>query len=277
MSCRPAFRAGVALVAVAVSAVLTVTPLSVGVAAAVNGCTGVTVVVQSGSAPNVRCASGDPSSGLAALAATGHSVEYVRNQPGFVCKIDGQPADVSCGRPPPTNAYWSYWYRTACSTTWRYSSTGAGQRNPKRGETEGWRFGSGSQPPAYSTTTGCATAPAPKPTPAKTTHAATKQATQPPRANVVVSAAATATTSRPSVAAPVVGQPTAAQSLAGAATPSETATSPSPTASVAAPLADPQTGSGSSGWRLAGVAVAAALVAALAGAAVLRARGSRSG
>ncbi|MDQ1584956.1 MAG: hypothetical protein QOH80_321, partial [Actinomycetota bacterium] len=55
MSCRPAFRTGVALVVVAVSAVLTVTPLSVGVAAAVNGCTGVTVVVQSGSAPNVRC------------------------------------------------------------------------------------------------------------------------------------------------------------------------------------------------------------------------------
>jgi hypothetical protein len=266
------FGSGVVMVTLALGAGLSALPLAIAGAAA-TGCTGVTVVVQSGATANARCTSGDPSSGLAALAATGHSVEYVRNQPGFVCRIDGRPADVSCGRPPPANAYWSYWYRTACSSTWRYSSTGAGQRDPRRGQTEGWRFGSGSQPPAYSTKTGCATAAAPKPAPAPsraTTHAVTKQVARPPTPHVAVSAAATAATLQappPSVAA----ASTATAGVAGVVT-SEPVTTPSASTPPRASTAEPPAESLPSGRRLAGLAVASALIAAVAGAAVLRAR-----
>lgn len=106
---------------------------------------GVTVVVdfsRLGGGTAVRCAPGDPATGLAALTAAGFSYEFVPGQPGFVCRIDGSP-DPCNGA--PVDAYWSYWHASA-GGSWQYSSLGAGGRDPAPGTVEGWAFGAGERP-----------------------------------------------------------------------------------------------------------------------------------
>jgi hypothetical protein len=109
--------------------------------------TGVTVIIDFtglGGGTAIRCAPGDPASGLAALQGAGFEPSYLLSQPGFVCKIDGLPADA-CSRPPPLDAYWSYWYADR-GGSWTYSSLGAASRDPAPGTVEGWAFGAGGQP-----------------------------------------------------------------------------------------------------------------------------------
>jgi hypothetical protein len=113
--------------------------------AAADSCDGVWVVVDAselGAGVTTRCAPGDPSSGLRALEAAGHSYTFVPRQPGMVCTIDRRP-DPCNGA--PTNAYWSYWHAQA-GGSWTYSSTGAGSRKPEPGTVEGWAFGAGAPP-----------------------------------------------------------------------------------------------------------------------------------
>lgn len=109
---------------------------------------GVTVVVDfnglGGGGVVVRCASGDPASGLAALQGAGFEYSFVETHPGLVCRIDGLPDD-SCRRAPPTTAYWSYWYADR-GGSWTYSGRGGGGRDPDPGTVEGWAFGAGGQP-----------------------------------------------------------------------------------------------------------------------------------
>lgn len=108
---------------------------------------GVTVVVDFqhlGGGAVVRCAPGDPSSGLAALDAAGFRVDQVANQPGFVCRIDGLPgpADEDCADTPPAKAYWGYSYAQR-GGSWNYSGSGAHVRDPAVGTVEGWAFNGG--------------------------------------------------------------------------------------------------------------------------------------
>lgn len=105
---------------------------------------GVTVVVdfQSlGGGTVVRCAPGDPDSGLAALAAAGFRVDQVANQPGFVCRIDGLPGPETedCADTPPARAYWGYSHAER-GGSWSYSSSGAHVYDPPVGTVEGWAF-----------------------------------------------------------------------------------------------------------------------------------------
>lgn len=105
---------------------------------------GVTVVVQTPGSTQVRCVTGQPSSGLQALddAKFAHAPEP-RN-PGTVCRIDGYPADWDCWANPPK--FWHYWH-AAPGGNWVLSGQGAGNRTPVAGGTEGWRFGT-DQPPS---------------------------------------------------------------------------------------------------------------------------------
>ncbi len=137
--------------------------------AACNGQSGVTVVVDFGSlggGTQVRCAPGDPSSGLAALTAAGFSYGFVQGQPGLVCVIDRKP-DPCNGA--PSDAYWAYHHGQA-GGSWSYSNEGAGTYDPKPGSVEGWAFGANRKPsvapPGSTTTTTTAPPPtaAPKPT-----------------------------------------------------------------------------------------------------------------
>ncbi|WP_299447137.1 hypothetical protein [uncultured Phycicoccus sp.] len=158
-------------------------------AAACSGTSGVTVVVDFGGSTQVRCAPGDPSSGLDALGKAGFAITYVQTQPGFVCRIDGFPGSDPCRNTPPSSAYWSYWHAER-GGSWTYSSVGAGSRNPKPGTVEGWSFGSGGQPgtapPApTATSTPKTTTSTPKTTPKTTskprTTTAPKATTAAPR------------------------------------------------------------------------------------------------
>jgi hypothetical protein len=108
-------------------------------------CDGVWVVVDAtelGGSVTTRCAEGDPSSGLAALEAAGHSYTFVPRVPGMVCTIDQRPEPCNGA---PSEAYWSYWHADE-GGSWTYASRGAGERDPQPGTVEGWAFGAGDRP-----------------------------------------------------------------------------------------------------------------------------------
>jgi hypothetical protein len=139
--------------------------------ASTGSCDGVWVVVDAraaGGSLSIRCAKGDPSSGLAALERAGFSYAFTPRIPGFVCTIDARP-DPCNGA--PADAYWSYWHAEA-GGSWTYATAGAGSRDPAPGSVEGWRFGDGSTPPG---TAPPANAPAPKPEPKPEPEAPSKR------------------------------------------------------------------------------------------------------
>lgn len=142
---RPGRWIGFLAVASLVVAVSGVVGISVAPPPARAECSGVTVVVDFGSAGGgtaTGCASGDPGTGLAALQAAGFGYGFVPRQPGFICQINNAPNP--CNGAPP-NAYWSYWHGQP-GESWSYSSGGAASHDPAPGTVEGWAFGAGSAP-----------------------------------------------------------------------------------------------------------------------------------
>lgn len=104
---------------------------------------GVTVVVDFtafGGDVEVRCAPGDPASGLAALHAAGFGTQGTQSDgPSFVCRIDGRPTpeSESCVATPPADAFWTY-TRAPRGGSWIFSSSSASNRDPLPGTVEGW-------------------------------------------------------------------------------------------------------------------------------------------
>lgn len=98
----------------------------------------VVVVIDHGGAstPSSRCVVLDHgATGLDALRAAGHQV---RLDGGFVCAIDARPA-TGCGN-RPGSPYWRYWH-AAPGGSWDYSQVGAGgYRLPTRCAVEGWSW-----------------------------------------------------------------------------------------------------------------------------------------
>lgn len=106
---------------------------------------GVTVVVDFaglGGGVVVRCAPGDPATGLAALTGAGFGFEFVPRQPGLVCRIDGLPNPCNGAL---QDAHWSYWHAER-GGSWQFSTRGAGTFDPAPGTVEGWAFGAADQP-----------------------------------------------------------------------------------------------------------------------------------
>ena len=99
-------------------------------AAACPGSAGVTVVVEYGalgSGTSTGCAAeGGGRTADRLLKDTGHALTYVQRFPGFVCRIDGLPADDPCVNTPPADAYWGLWWSDGKTGEWSYSSLGAG-------------------------------------------------------------------------------------------------------------------------------------------------------
>lgn len=99
-------------------------------AAACSGSSGVTVVVDHGSLgggiDEVCSQSGGGTKASALFEGAGFSLTYVQQQPGFVCRINGQPASDPCVRTPPSNAYWGLWWSDGRSGSWSYASVAAG-------------------------------------------------------------------------------------------------------------------------------------------------------
>lgn len=120
-------------------------------AAGCTGTTGVTVVVDFtafGGSVDIRCALGDPATGLKALEDAGFVVTGTQRWgKAFVCRLDGLPtaAAEACVNTPPASAHWSYWHGSP-GGAWSHSTSGASSYNPAPGSVEGWAFGSGGQP-----------------------------------------------------------------------------------------------------------------------------------
>jgi hypothetical protein len=121
------------------------------------------------------------------LTDVGHQLTYVQRQPGFVCRVDGAPANDPCVNTPPSDAYWSLWWSDGKSGRWSYSSAGvASLKVPAGGYVAlSWQGGGGKATPR--------TAPVPHPTSSPTpTHPPTSHPTAAP-----TSATPTPTTSSP--------------------------------------------------------------------------------
>lgn len=114
-------------------------------AAACSGTSGVTVVVDTGSSVQTRCAPGDPGDGFAALQGAGFQVTRVQRFPGALCRIDGLPSSDPCDNMPPTSAYWAF-FSAPAGGSWAYQQKGIGAYDPAPGTAVGFRFGSGAQP-----------------------------------------------------------------------------------------------------------------------------------
>ena len=114
-----------------VGAAAVVGPLSLGPAAAsaCPGTAGVTVVVEfhelGGGSAQSCVADGGGHTADRLLKDAGYALDYVQRFPGFVCRIDGAPADDPCVNTPPADAYWGLWWSDGTTGKWTYSSLGA--------------------------------------------------------------------------------------------------------------------------------------------------------
>lgn len=229
-----------------------------------------------GGGDQIRCAPGDPDSGVAALKAAGYTPTRAAQEAGyFLCRIDGKPADDPCQRASPEDAYWSYWHAQP-GGTWEFSNLGAGSYDPEPGSVEGWSFGGGeppsTEPPARReapasprpvATTAAPAAPAPAAPTAERTPA--PAAEEPTKASVTTAPRAAAS------ATPAPAVRTAAPSISLSPAPSA---SPSPDE---LPLAvdEPLPSDDDDGSPLVGVLLAVAVVGGLGAAAAFQAQKRR--
>lgn len=123
-----------------------------GTAGSCSGTSGVTVAVDFkafGSGTQVRCAPGDPTTGVAALQQAGFTpAGTTRYGLAFICRINNKPAPAQdpCANTPSAMASWSYYHASRTATTWTYSTTGASTYNPVPGAIEAWAFGNRATP-----------------------------------------------------------------------------------------------------------------------------------
>ena len=150
-------------------------------AAGCSGSRGVTVVVDHGTlgggVTQACSSSGGGKSGLTQFTSTGFSLTYVQRQPGFVCRIDGEPASDPCVNTPPGDAYWGLWWSDGKSGSWSYSSVAAGSlKIPDGGYVAfAWQSGAKSAPAVSPTPHASAPTPSAAPTTAPTSAAPTKK------------------------------------------------------------------------------------------------------
>ena len=133
----------------AASAVLPQTPAA---AAACTTDSGVTVVVdfhELGGGVRQVCDPGSQQDGGARFKDAGFDLDRVQRQPGFVCRVDGVPADDPCVNTPPADAHWSLWWSDGDSGTWTFASQGIDSLVVPDGGSIAlsWRGSSESSPP----------------------------------------------------------------------------------------------------------------------------------
>jgi hypothetical protein len=209
----------------------------------------------------------------------GFPLSYVQRQPGFVCRVEGKPADDPCVNTPPSDAYWGLFWSDGRSGSWTYSTIGAGGlRVPDGGYVAfSWNGSSARATPGYSP----AAHPTPTPTPSPT-HSAHPSAHPSPQHSGSVSA--TPSTPAESVSASASESPnpskgakshdrkshSAAPSATGSPTPSSSPSASPDAVPASAEPADPD--GGLPGW-VAPTAVVV-LFGAVGAAAVVRRRRS---
>lgn len=240
------------LLAVAATAVV---PMGPAAAAACGAGTGVSVVVNN----DVRCgASGG--SAMSSFRGVGHSVQDYR---GFVCRIDGAPADPrACDGYAPADAYWGLFWSDGKSGTWVYSSEGAATLDVPKG---GWVafVWQNSDTKRYPSMRPVSAAPAPAPT---------TKAPKPARTSAAAGATTPSPSASPSTAAEkkqaakkkAARQKAKAEKKKAAAAATATPTPVEPATSEA-DLQKASDSSESTGGLWAGAAIAIALLAGMGG------------
>ncbi|WP_372727968.1 hypothetical protein, partial [Nocardioides sp.] len=142
-----------------------VLPLAPAAAAACTTTAGVTVVVdfhELGGGLRQVCDPGSGQNGAERFKDAGFSLDRVQRQPGFVCRVDGVPAEDPCVNTPPSDAYWSLWWSDGESGTWTFSSQGIDSlKVPDGGSIAlSWKGSADSSPPGVAPGT-----PGPAPSP----------------------------------------------------------------------------------------------------------------
>lgn len=130
MTLRGLARAAAVTVVTAAGAALPCVPGATAPAvAAADGCAdghGVTVVVDFHQLDHHDVRSCVPDGGgrdaAQLLDEAGLTLTDVQRQPGFLCRVDGLPADDPCVNTPPAGAYWSLWWSDGSSDRWSYST-----------------------------------------------------------------------------------------------------------------------------------------------------------
>jgi hypothetical protein len=126
--------AAACLLAAAASVVLSATPAT---AATCSSAGGVSVAVDfhelGGGAQTACVADGGGRSATSLLTSAGFVLSYVQRQPGFVCRVNGAPADDPCVNTPAADAYWGLWWSDGRSGSWTYATTAAGSLKVPKG------------------------------------------------------------------------------------------------------------------------------------------------
>ncbi|MBA3781945.1 MAG: hypothetical protein H0X12_08855 [Nocardioides sp.] len=242
---------------------------------------GVSVVVDFGTlggGVQTSCDAGGASKNAAAmLGAAGYSLTYVQRFPGFVCRINGAPADDPCVNTPPGDAYWGLFWSDGKNGQWVYSSIAAGGLRVPSGGYVGlaWQSSADRRVPGVPASVRPTPKPSPKPSP---TPSPTKKPTPTPASAPTPSATVTPTPSATASKSPPKKKPTKKPTaLPSSAVPSSVAPSSAESASpVSAPDSDAGDDSAAASavptWLV--LAVLAALLVGGGAAIVVRRRGS---
>ncbi len=255
------------------------TPAAPASAATCPTSSGVSVVVDfgalGGGVQTVCDTGGSGKDAAAMLASAGYALDYVQRFPGFICRIDGVPAEDPCVNTPPADAYWGLFWSDGKSGDWVYSSIAAGGLRVPAGGYVGlaWQQSVARRVPGVPATVRSSPKPTPTPTKKPTKKPSpTSAATPTPSASPTPTPAPSATPSRKPAKKPSKKpSPTATPSSAAPSSAAPTPTgSPSPV--PAAHDEDSPAASVVPTWLV--LAVLAVLLVGGAGAVVVRRRGS---
>lgn len=107
-----------------------VLPTAPAAAAACPDAHGVTVIVDfhelGGGVQGACVGGGGDKLAKSLFGSAGFALEEVQRQPGFVCRVQGLPAEDPCVNTPPADAYWAVWWSAGVSGSWTYSTQGIG-------------------------------------------------------------------------------------------------------------------------------------------------------
>lgn len=226
-------------------------PVAPASAAACPTDAGVTVVVdyhELGGGVQTACVAGGGGQTASQLfPAAGFALSYVQRTPGFVCRVDGKPAEDPCVNTPPSDAYWGLFWSDGKSGSWSYASSGAsGLRVPDGGYVAfSWNGSTTRSTPGFTP----APHPSPTPTPSPTKNPSPSgQPSQQQSGSATPSAPATAPSESPSASASASEKPDKdgkkkrdkpSESATASAEPSESPGSPSASPEGIETSADP--------------------------------------
>lgn len=224
-----------------VAAAVVLLPQATASAAACGGSTGITVVVDSnelGAGISAGCDADGGGTAASNFEDAGYTLQesQAAGMSGFICKVDGRPADGDCTE---TDAYWSLWWSDGKSGKWTYANRGAYSLVvPDGGYVAfSWHKGSGQATPPDVAATPRFVEPKPTPTPTK---ASTPKPTKKPSPKAAPSPTSATPSASPSASAtPSATGTTASPSATPTATPTEAApTEPSQTTTAGLPSID---------------------------------------